>query len=458
MNMDKKRIFVREPGFYKLLLTLALPVILQNMITVGVNIMDTVMLGSFGEMQLSGSSLANDFINLFQIACMGVGGGASVLSAQFYGRGDYQNVKKTVAIMLRVILTAAAVCMLAVCVIPEQILGIYTTDEEVIRQGAIYLRYSMPSFFLMGITMTVTLILRSIRDVKVPLYASIGSFFVNIFFNWVFIFGHLGMPQMQIAGAAVGTVLARVFELIIIGGHFFFREQTVRFRIRDLFLPVGDLLQTYFRYSIPVLCSDLLLGVGNSMVSVVIGHIGTSFVAANSIVAMIQRLCTVMTQGVGQAAAVITGNNVGAGELEKAHREGVTMLALTTLLGLATGGVIRLIGPSVIGAYNISQQTYDIAMQLLDAISLVVVFQALQSVLTKGILRGGGDTRFCMMVDATFLWLVSIPLGWMTGVVWQMPAFVVYICMKLDWIIKVVVCLVRFKRRKCYRIVEQKGM
>lgn len=220
--MEKKTLLVKEPGFYRLMLMLALPVIIQNMITVGVNIMDTVMLGSFGEIQLSGSSLANDFINLFQIACMGVGGGASVLSAQFYGKGDYNNVKKTVAIMLRVILSVAVVCMVISLFFPEELLRIYTADTAVIEKGAIYLRYSTASFVMMAITMTLTLILRSIHDVKIPLYASIGSFFVNIFFNWVFIFGHFGVPQMQIAGAAIGTVLARLFELIVIGGHFFF--------------------------------------------------------------------------------------------------------------------------------------------------------------------------------------------------------------------------------------------
>lgn len=451
----KSSLFVKDPSFYKLMLTIALPVIAQNMITVGVNIMDTVMLGSFGETQLSGSSLANDFVNLFQICCMGVGGGAAVLSSQYYGKKDYLNVKKTVTIMLRIILSIAFVCMLLVWFVPDKILSIYTPDTEIIKMGAIYLRYSLPTFFMMGVTMTTTLILRSIHDVKIPLYASIGSFFVNIFFNWVFIFGHLGAPRMEIAGAAVGTVIARFFELIVIGGHFFFREKQVQYRIKDIFMSANDLLETYFKYSIPVLFSDLLLGVGNSMVSVIIGHISSSFVAANSIVAMVQRLCTVMTQGVGQAASVITGNNVGAGNIEKAYNESKTMLVLTTLLGFVTCGLLLIIGPIIIKQYNLTLETYNIAMQLIDAISFIVIFQVLQSVLTKGILRGGGDTKFCMKIDGTFLWLVSIPLGYLTGVVWGMPAFVVYVCLKLDWIIKVFVCLVRFKGKKCFHIVYQ---
>ena len=441
------KLFVRNKRFYWLLISLALPVVFQNMITIGVNIVDTMMLGSYGEIQLSASSLANDFINLFQFLCMGVGSGAAVLTSQYYGRQDFSNVKKTVTLMLRFITLIAVFCMLLAAVCPAAIMRIYIQDPQVVAMGVLYLRISVPTFILHGITQTLTLTLRSIRDVKVPLAASIVSFFTNIFFNWVFIFGHFGAPEMQIAGAALGTVLARIVEFAIIAGYFFFRERHIQYRIRDLFCSVRDLIPVYFRYSVPVIFSDFLLGTGNSMVSVVIGHISTSFVAANSIVTMIQRLSSVMTQGVGQASAVLTGNRVGNGEVEKAVEEGRTMIVLSFLLGLVPGGIILLIGPAIINAYSIPAQTRDIAMQLLAAISLMVVFQSLQSVLTKGILRGGGDTRYCMIVDAGFLWLVSIPFGWIGGVMIGTSAFITYIFLKLDWIIKVVLCLRRFHSR-----------
>ena len=441
------KLFVRNKRFYWLLISLALPVVFQNMITIGVNIVDTMMLGSYGEIQLSASSLANDFINLFQFLCMGVGSGAAVLTSQYYGRQDFSNVKKTVTLMLRFITLIAVFCMLLAAVCPAAIMRIYIQDPQVVAMGVLYLRISVPTFILHGITQTLTLTLRSIRDVKVPLAASIVSFFTNIFFNWVFIFGHFGAPEMQIAGAALGTVLARIVEFAIIAGYFFFRERHIQYRIRDLFCSVRDLIPVYFLYSVPVIFSDFLLGTGNSMVSVVIGHISTSFVAANSIVTMIQRLSSVMTQGVGQASAVLTGNRVGNGEVEKAVEEGRTMIVLSFLLGLVTGGIILLIGPAIINAYSIPAQTRDIAMQLLAAISLMVVFQSLQSVLTKGILRGGGDTRYCMIVDAGFLWLVSIPFGWIGGVMIGTSAFITYIFLKLDWIIKVVLCLRRFHSR-----------
>ena len=448
-------IFVKNKGFYRTLVVLALPVVIQNMITIGVNIMDTVMLGSFGEVQLSGSSLANDFINLFHIFCMGVGGGAAVLSAQFFGREDYHNVKKTVAIMLRFILILALICSLMAIFIPGTIMSIYTKDAEVIEKGIIYLRWSVPTFIMMGISLTLTLILRSIRDVKVPLYTSFGSFVINVFFNWVFIFGHLGAPRMEIAGAALGTVIARAFEAIAIGGYFLFKEKVIQFRIKDFFMNTSDLVATYFKFSVPVILSDSLLGFGNTMVSVVIGHIGTSFVAANSIIMMIQRLCTVMTQGLGQASSVLTGNSVGARNTEKAYAEGKTMIALGFILGVIAALIILAVGPFVINSYNISEETIHVAYDMLYAVSIMVIFQSLQAILTKGILRGGGDTKYVMFADAFFLWVVSIPLGWFTGVTLGLNAFIVYICLKIDWILKDILCMKRFLSKKWIKIVEQ---
>lgn len=439
------RFFVKEKDFYKLLIQLALPVVFQNMITIGVNIMDTVMLGSYGEVQLAASSLANDFINLFQFLAMGIGSGAAVLTAQYDGRRDFVNTRKSVTLMLRFITAVSAGFMVLAFLASGQIMRLYTTDARVIEKGVLYMKVSAITFLLHGWTTTLTLVLRSTREVRIPLLASIGSFFVNIFFNWVFIFGKLGAPELEIAGAALGTVIARVFEFGTVGGFFFFAEQKIHYRLRDLTMQVGDIMGVYFRYSVPVMFSDLLLGTGNSMVSVVIGHLGTSFVAANSVVAMIQRLSSVMTQGLAQASAVITGNRIGRGERTQAIAEARTMIVLSCLLGLVTGGIILWIGPYIIGTYRISEETKEIAFQLLWAISIMVVFQAMQSTLTKGILRGGGDTRFCVIADAGFLWLVSIPLGWVCGVQWGASAFLTYICLKLDWTIKVFVCLWRFK-------------
>ena len=448
-----RNLFVRDKKFYKTALTLALPIVLQNMITIGVNIMDTVMLGSYGEVQLSGSSLANEFINIFHILCMGMGCGAAVLTAQFWGKKDIKSLKYSVTIMMRICLALAALFTVATLAAPSFIMSIFTDDAAVIEKGRIYFLWSTPTYLLMGISLTLTLILRSVRKVMVPLWTSIICFFVNIFFNWVFIFGHLGAPEMQIAGAALGTLIARVVETSIIGIYVFVVDKNIGFRIRDLFGSCGGQLPTYLKYSIPVLISDGMLALGNTMVSIIIGHISTEYVAANAIIATIVRLSTVFTQGLGQASSVMTGNALGRGEKEKAYRQGVTFVTLSFLVGLLASGIILSLSPFIIGLYNIEETTREIATQLMYAVAIMIVFQSSQSMLTKGVLRGGGDTKFLMLADVLFLWVASVPLGALCGLVWHLSPFIIYIALKIDWAIKSFICLFRLKSKKWIRIV-----
>lgn len=431
-----KKLFVKDKSFYHMLFAIALPIVAQNVITIGVNMMDTIMLGSFGEAQLSGSSLANEFINIFQILCMGMGNGAAVLTAQYWGARDKGNLKKSIAIMLRFALSIALAFTLFIVFIPDRIMAIYTNEADVIAKGIIYFRWSIPTFLMTGISLTLSQILRSVKEVKIPLYSSIASFFVNIFFNWVFIFGKLGMPRMEIAGAALGTVLARTVELIIVGGYVFAKDQKIGFRFRDIFMPTGDLQKKYFTYSLPVLASDSLLGFGNSAVAVVVGHMGASFTAAYAIVSMLQRLSTVFTAGLGAASHTMTGNRIGEGKTEQAYAEALTMLTISVLLGIGAGLLIFLLGPLALRFYNITEETKTIALQMMDAVSIMIVFQSMQSVITKGVLRGGGDTKYCLLIDGVFLWVVSVPLGYYTGIVRHMSAFIVFLSLKIDWPIK----------------------
>ena len=416
---------------------------------------DTMMLGSYGEIQLSGSSLANDFINIFQILCMGMGCGAAVLTAQYWGSRNLTALKKTIAVMLRLAVVIALIFTGAVLFQAETIMRIYTTDAQVIEKGVLYFQWSLITFLLTSLSLTLTQVMRSIQKVKIPLYASVLGFAVNIFANWVFIFGNLGAPEMQIAGAALGTVIARTVETMMILGYFFFLDKDLKFRFRDLKLSGAEIRAKYVKYSIPVLASDLLLGFGNTAVSIIIGQMGTSNVAAYAIIGVVQRLSTVFTSGLGQAAHTITGNTVGAGKIRQAYAEAKTMLAIAFLLGLAAAVIMQLSGPWIIACYRIEPQTQSIAGQMLNAISLMIVLQSLQSVITKGILRGGGDTIFCLAIDAVFLWAVSIPLGILTGLIWHCSAFVVMLALKSDWLIKTGLGIGRIASKKWIKTVNE---
>ena len=446
--------YLGDKDLYRRMLKIAVPISLQSLITVGINLMDTIMLSQMGDAQLSASSQASQFINLFMICCMGIGMGASVLTSRFWGMKDIPSLKKAVTIMLRFCLIFSAVFTVATIFFPEAIIRMYLKEPEAIAYGVTYLRWMIPTYFCMGFSLTCTIVLRSVGQVRIPLFCSIGAFFVNVFFNWVFIFGRLGAPRMEIAGAALGTLIARVFELCFICGYFFFIDKRIRYRLRDLFLRCRDLVREYIRVSVPVLISDALLALGNNAVAMVMGQIGESFVAANSVTTVVQQLSSVLTQGISNASGIITGHTMGEGDYKKAQRQGYTFLFIGLVIGLFAALVIFLLSTPIIGFYDVSAEAKAIADELMDAIMIIIVFQSMSSILTKGVLRAGGDTRFLMIGDILFLWIASVPLGALAGLVFHWPAFWIYTFLKIDQVIKCVWCFFRLRSGKWLKKIK----
>lgn len=448
----------QKDNFYKRVFTLALPIALQSLISIGVNMLDTIMVGSLGEDALSATSLANSFISIYHILCMGLGMGASVLVSRYWGmmhsesedkEKAHNSLKQTVAIMLRLTLLLALIFCLVTVIIPDKLMLMYTDERMPILLGTEYFRYSIVTYFFLGTSLTTTIVLRSVGSVKLPLYVSIGSFFVNLGSNYCLIFGHLGMPAMGVAGAALATLIARIFEAVCIVGYLLLFDKKICFKFRSLFMKTGNLLKEYVRISIPVLVSDGILAFGNNAVSMVIGRLGASFVAANAITQVTQQLSTVVVQGVSQAGAIVTGQTLGTGDVKKTMKQGYQFLGLGLMLGLISAFFIMGVKNPVIAYYkNVSSETQLIANQLMIAISFIIVFQATNSIMTKGVLRGGGDTKMLMVTDNVFLWAVSIPLGIAAGFYFNLPAFWIYVCLKSDQIIKTVWCVFRLKSGK----------
>ena len=256
------------------------------------------------------------------------------------------------------------------------------------------------------------------------------------------------MPRMGVAGAALGTLIARLFEAGMILGYLFLRDKKILFRIRDIFMKTGSLLGEYIRISIPVLISDGILALGNNSVAMVIGHLGATFVAANAITSVTQQLSTVVIQGVSQAGAIVTGQTLGRDGKEKTMSQGWMFLGLGFGLGAISALFIMLVSSPIINAYNISEETKHIAHQLMNSISLIIVFRATNSIMTKGVLRGGGDTKMLMITDNVFLWILSIPLGILAGFVFHWSAFWIYVALKADDIVKTIWCVFRLKSEK----------
>ncbi|MBR5421879.1 MAG: MATE family efflux transporter [Lachnospiraceae bacterium] len=459
----KYKFFDSDPKFYKNVFTLALPIAAQSLITIGVNMLDNIMVGSLSETALSSVSLANSFISIYQIFCMGLGMGASVLISRYYGMkkgeedtGDADRaLKQTVCLMLRLTLSLAALFALATALIPALIMSMYTEDESIILMGESYFGWSVPTYFFLGASLTVTIALRSVRQVRLPLFVSIGAFFVNLLANYTFIFGKFGAPRMEVAGAALGTLIARIFEFSMILGYLFFVDKEIGFRLRHLLMKTGSLIGEYFRICIPVLISDGILAIGNNTVAMVIGHLGKTFVAANAITAVTQQLSTVVVQGVAQAGAIVTGQTLGTGKTERTMRQGYLFFGLGIGLGTISAAFIALAKNPIIASYSgVGPETRSIAGELMLAISFIIIFQATNSIMTKGVLRGGGDTKMLMLTDNIFLWLISIPLGLLAGFVLHLPAFWIYVCLKSDQIIKTGWSFLRLRSGKWIRKIS----
>jgi putative MATE family efflux protein len=447
-------LFIKDKSFYKKTAAIAIPISLQSLISIGVNMTDNIMVGSLGENALSGTALANQFVSIFHIGCMGISMGASVLTARFWGMKDRAALKKTITIMLRICILFAALFMAFTIISPSLIMRMYSNEDEVIHQGILYFKWMVPCYFLLGLSLTCTIILRSVGQVKIPLYSSIGALFINIFFNYIFIYGNLGAPRMGVEGAALATMIGRGFEFLFIGIYFFCIDKKIQYRIKDLTMNCSSLIRNYLTVSMPVFVSDMLLAFGNSAVAMVMGRIGKDFVAANSITVVTQQLSTVFIQGICHAGCIVTGHTLGEGDKEKAQKQAVTFFMLGVIIGALAGGIILSINELVINFYNITDETKDMARHLMRAIALIVVFQSTNSIMTKGVLRGGGDTKFLMVADILFLWILSIPIGYMAGLVWHLPAFWIYFCLKIDQVVKAVWCVFRLKSRKWIKVIS----
>ena len=316
------KLFVNDRGFYKSLMLIAVPIALQNLITVAVSMMDTLMIGQLGEVQLSATSIANQLWFMLMVVCFGVAGGANVLIAQYWGKRDVEVIRRVEAITYKIGMAAAVVFSCVALFFPRQFMGIFTTEEAVIDFGVQYLRilgWSYPFYTAANLTI---MMLRSVGTVNISIAVYLASLVVNTSLNYVLIFGKFGAPRLEVRGGAIATVCARLVEFGIAAGYLFLKEKKIRFSLRDLLPSNRDFYRKYFTVSIPVIGNELMWGIGTSITAVVIGRMGTNFVAANSIYTVINQLVSVMIFGVGNAALTVVGNTIGAGEYEKAGAVG----------------------------------------------------------------------------------------------------------------------------------------
>ena len=460
-------LFVKERSFYSKLLHIAIPISLQGVVMFGVNVTDTVMVGSLGENSIAGVAIANQFTFLYQITCFGIAAGMGVLAAQFWGKKDREAIGAGLSIIIKIAFVFGLMFLVAAFFFPHNIMGIYSTDALVKTEGAAYLRFLSMGYLFMGLTTMIAFTLRTVGIVKVTLFTNCIVFVLNIFLDWMFIFGNLGAPRMGTAGAALATTICRFIEAAIVIIYLLKIDTRIQFRLHMLLRWDKDIFRNYLRNGAPVIVSDVFLGIGGNMISVVLGRMGAVVMSAAAIANMINQLVMVLMMGVSNASGVITGNTIGAGEQKKVREYGKTFLAIAILVSLFAIVCIQLvkvmifhqfqIGGITIQAFNLEDSTKRLAGQLVNTLSFLTTAIMLSQILTKGILRAGGDTKFLMIADVLFLWVVSVPLGFITGLVFKWPPYIVFFFLRIDEVIKCVWCLTRFFSWKWIRDVAVRG-
>ena len=452
--------FITDKNFYRTILSITIPIALQNLIVFGVSMMDTIMLGRLGNIQLSASSQANQPTFIFQMINFGLAGGATVLSAQYWGKKDVETIRKIFAIVIRITVVCALVLSTVVLMFPEEIMRFYIKtdtpeDLKVLSEAVEYLKVIAFSYLFFGLSVCITFMLRSIEVVKISVLTSSISFVVNVFLNWVLIFGNLGATAMGIKGAAVATLIARIVECLIVLIYFLVVDKKLNFKIAYVFRYDIQLLKDYFKYSFPVVANEIVWASGITLQAAILGKLSSEILAANSIAMVLQQLATLITFGVASAAAVLVGKRLGEGDKDGARSTASTIMIWSVILGLCGSLTIFILRKPFVSIYNINQEIKLLAENLLIITSILVFFISIAVNSVVGVLRGAGDTKYAFKVELIALWGIAIPCGFIAGYIVKVPILVAYIFLKIDEPIKSVIAFIKTTKEDTYKTITR---
>ena len=452
-----KQSMFKDRAFLRTLATLMIPMVAQNLISLAAQMMDSLMLGKLGQIELSASSLANQPFFIFNLLIFGMASGSSVLNAQFWGKGDVRSVKIVISICLKVALTVSILLSAAVMIFPETVMRIYTNDPEIIAAGVSYLRIIGWCYIFYGLSGTLLTTVRSVGIVRIAVVDSVFSLVCNITLNYILIFGHLGFPAMGIRGAAIATVITRMGDAVLVLSYILFIDKKLRIKVRDILDFDSALLKNYLKNGLPVAFNEVFWSVGVSIQSMVLGRLGADVVSASQIASIVQQFSTVLIFGVANAAAIIIGKDIGAGKMEQAQLRVKWFRIMAVVLGIFAAGLVLLIARPVVSFYNIPEETKELAVQMMRILALMVFFISQTGIGVVGLLRGGGDPRFALFVDLAGLWLFATPAAILSAFVFHAPVLVVYLCTRMDEPIKMLMIAWRMRNNNWMKDVTADG-
>ncbi len=441
---------VSDTRFLKKTAAIALPVAFQSLLNTVVNLVDTVMIGTQGEVSIAAVGLANKVFFVFSLLVFGIASGASVLGAQFWGKNDVKNIRRVQGLSLLIGLSGSLIFLIPGLICPELVMRIFTDSPETVRIGAVYLVIVCISYPLTAVTNIYTSLLRATGMVGAPVVISMITIVINVLCNYVLIFGKLGFAAMGVAGAAAATLIARVVECALMIFLVYRKKTPLAARFPELFGYSRSFLAEYCRSSLPVVFNEFTWGLGVTMYSLVYGRMQNSdmVVASMTIFETFQNLMQVMVMGLASAAAVIIGNTLGAGDSKRAWDEGKKLICLQIMISLCFAVFILLTRTHYAGFYSVSQEVAGAVTGLMVVYALYLTSKNVNLIMIVGLLRGGGDTRVGLMLDVGGVWLIGVPMAVLGGLVLKLPIYFVYAMVSIEELVKNLFCISRFRSKK----------
>lgn len=445
----------KDKVFYRTMLAIALPIALQNLITSSLNMIDTVMIGRLGEIEIAAVGLANQYFFIFVLLLFGINSGAAIFTSQFWGKNDTANIKRIIGITLIMGGSLSIIFGIGAFMVPHRILRIFTNDTEVINLGSQYLRIICFSYFVTAVGFSFSFTARSIGQAKLPMFVSAVSVLSNAIFNYILIFGKLGFPMMGVRGAALATLLARIIETTLLLTIIYGQRMVIGGTFREMFNINFSLFRRYIKTGLPVILNEGLWSLGTTMYSIAYARISTEAIAAVQIANTVQSVFMVVAMGLGNACAVMIGNIIGAKEEEKAVEYAFRFSVVGPVIGIGLGIMLFLSAPLILSFYNISPTVYENAKNILQVMSLFICAKIFNTILVIGILRSGGDTTFSLMLEMCSIWLFGVPMAFLGAHFLKLPVYLVVAMVSCEEVVKALFGIPRVLSKKWVKNVVE---
>ena len=431
---------IKEKTFYKSFMILALSLALQNLLTYGVNMMDTLMLGRYSQNAMGGVSLCNQIQFLLQMLVVGAGEGAVVMGSQYWGRKKLEPIPHIIGVALRFGGALAVLLFILVFGWPNQILSLLSNDPAVIAEGAKYFSIIRYTYVIFTITNILVASLRSIGVVRIGYMISGSTLVINVCLNYLLIYGNLGFPEMGVRGAACATLIARCVELIIVIWFLKYRENMLNLNLRKLLHIDTSYVHDYMKVSLPVLINQALWGVAQMVQTGILGHLGGDVTAANAISVQVYQVLSVVCYGAASAAGIVVGRTIGENNEKKLHPLVTTLQVLFISIGLCSGLAIFLLRGPILAAFGgtLTENAYRLSRQFMLVLAITTVGTSYQMACDNGIIRGGGDTAFSAKMNLVSMWCIIVPFSAMAAFWWKCPPVAVFFLLKWDQLYKAI--------------------